>query len=429
VIDWASRFPGEADVSSTAIALILAANVFLIFLLMALPVGKVRFVRKVEIAKPRNEVWSAVHPLGARADWSGQQVRASKLSAHRVRTWLSWLARDGSPVIHDVSVSNLEVGEDYSTRIVDDNTLDLKFWENYQRDVAFEETANGTRLCVGVSDSYRGLAFAAFRYFALRRELAHLKIWMETGELRKGGWFEHPVSQFGFAGVSALLFWPLFGLDVRGFQLAVLLTIVVALHELGHMAAFRLMGHRHTRMIFIPILGGIAIGGRPYNTLHEVAFSALMGSGFSAFLIPIAIAWHAGAVNAGMPQSAGLAVMFCGLCALFNGANLLPIWKFDGGQVLRQVVRGQLWLGVAAFAILSAFLAFGWAIGVPGSVLAVAGAVVAVLSFVSKGRAVRPRHELQEMTLSQRIEITLAFMAVLAIHASGLAWAARQLAM
>ena len=35
-----------------------------------------------------------------------------------------------------------------------------------------------------------------------------------------------------------------------------------------------MMGHRKVRMIFVPLLGGIAIGGRPYDSRFEVAFVA-----------------------------------------------------------------------------------------------------------------------------------------------------------
>jgi Zn-dependent protease len=149
------------------------------------------------------------------------------------------------------------------------------------------------------TDRYRGIAFLVFRFFAMRRELSKLQRWAVTGQYRKGGWFEHPLSQVGFAVLSAFILWPFFGLNLGGFALAAILTSVVALHELGHMAAFRLTGHRKARMIFIPLLGGIAIGGRPYDSRFEVAFVALMGAGFSAFLVPLLI------VTSGFASSEG----------------------------------------------------------------------------------------------------------------------------
>ncbi|RUU50286.1 site-2 protease family protein, partial [Mesorhizobium sp. M2C.T.Ca.TU.009.01.2.1] len=200
-------------------------------------------------------------------------------------------------------------------------------------------------------------------FFAMRRELRKLDVWAATGTYRKGGWFEHPLSQIGFAVLSALILWPFFGLNIGGLALAAILTSVVALHELGHMAAFRLTGHRRARMIFIPLLGGIAIGGRPYDSRFEVAFVALMGAGFSAFLVPVLIAASGLASTEGHRLAAALLATLAGCASLFNIANLVPVWKFDGGQVLRQICPGPVPLALASFLLLSSLLALGWRAG------------------------------------------------------------------
>ena len=161
--------------------------------------------------------------------------------------------------------------------------------------------------------------------------------------------------------LSAFILWPFFGLNLGGLALAAVLTSVVALHELGHMAAFRLKGHRKVRMIFIPLLGGIAIGGRPYDSRFEVAFVALMGAGFSAFLVPLLIAASALAGGEGYRLAAALLATLAGCAALFNIANLVPVWKFDGGQVLRQICPGAAsrwrWPRFPAFRLAGARLA------------------------------------------------------------------------
>ena len=248
-------------------------------------------------------------------------------------------------------------GERFSTRVVDDSSLDSAFWSHYRDVVELGGQDGKVRVTLSRTDRYRGAAFLIFRYFALRRELGKLKSWAETGKYRAGGMFEHPASQVGFAVLSAFLLWPLFGLTRGGFVVAAVLTTVVALHELGHMAAFRMMGHRKVRMIFVPLLGGIAIGGRPYDSRFEVAFVALMGAGFSAFLVPIAIAACVYAGGEGWRAAAGVLGTLAGIAALFNVANLVPVWKFDGGQVLRQICPGPATLALSSFVLLSAFLA------------------------------------------------------------------------
>ena len=111
--------------------------------------------------------------------------------------------------------------------------------------------------------------------------------------------------------------------------------LVILLHELGHMVAYRAFGHPSVRMIFVPLLGGIAIGGRPYNSHFEVATCALMGAGFSALLVPILVAAHQSVQ--GIPHPAamdGPTLVFLVILGAFNLLNLLPTYRFDGGQVL-----------------------------------------------------------------------------------------------
>jgi Zn-dependent protease len=235
------------------------------------------------------------------------------------------------------------------------------------------------------------------------------------------------VSQVGFAVLSAFTLWPMFGLTPGGFALAAVLTAVVALHELGHMAAFRLMGHRKVRMIFVPLLGGIAIGGRPYDSRFEVAFVALMGAGFSAFLVPVAIAACALAAGEGWNTAAGVFGTLAGIAALFNVANLVPVWKFDGGQVLRQICPGPVTLALASFLLLSAFMAVGYAAGFAASLLVIAGAIFAILSLITAGTSVKPRHALKPIGGIERIAVAGALVAVFAIHACGVLWASARL--
>ena len=109
-------------------------------------------------------------------------------------------------------------GERFSTRVVDDSSLDSAFWSHYRDVVELEGADGNVRVTLSRTDRYRGAAFLIFRYFALRRELGKLKRWAETGKYRAGGMFEHPASQVGFAVLSAFLLWPLFGLTRGGLR-------------------------------------------------------------------------------------------------------------------------------------------------------------------------------------------------------------------
>ena len=363
--------------SPLTIAFLVGSNLALLYALMAMPLGRRSISASARIPASRERLWQALWPLGRDAGWSGEIVAAEPVADRPglVEVTYSREGRDGEPVRRVVELGDVVEHEAFARRVVDDTMLDPSFWADYRDAVRLAGEGSATRVTLSSTDRYHGVAFLAVRFFAMRREIAKLRRWAETGRYKAGGIFEHPATQFGFATLSAFILWPLFGVTIGGFVAAVLLTLVVALHELGHLAAFRVMGHRRVRMIFVPLLGGIAIGGRPYDSRFEVAFVALMGAGFSAFLVPVAVAASTAADRAGDHRIATLFATLAGLAALFNLANLVPVWKFDGGQVLRQVFSGPLALSVASFVILAAFLWLGWVAGFSKQVLIVAGVV------------------------------------------------------
>ncbi len=412
------------------VAILVVLNLGLIFLALAAPLGvrTVRMSRTIPVSRDR--LWNALWPLGRESGWSGEYRLAEPVEGRpdRVRFESNWNGRDGKPIRRIAAIEEFVEGERFALRIVDDSSLDHSFWANYHETTELGGEDGAIRVTLTRTDRYRGLAVLAFRYFALRRQLGKLSVWARTGKYKPGGIFEHPLTQFGFAVLSALILWPLFGLTLGGLILASVLTFVVALHELGHMAAFRLMGHSNVRMIFVPLLGGVAIGGRPYDSRFEVAFVALMGAGFSAFLVPIAMVASTYARGESWYAASALLGTLAGCAALFNVANLVPVRKFDGGQVLRQIFPGPTLLALASFVLLSAFLGLGYLVGCRPWLLIPIGAIFAVLSLISAGGNVKPRHELKPIGLQERIAIGSAFLAVCTIHGVGLLWASSRLA-
>ena len=116
-----------------------------------------------------------------------------------------------------------------------------------------------------------------------------------------------------------------------------------------------------------------------------------------------------------------------GCAALFNIANLVPVWKFDGGQVLRQICPGPIVLALASFCLLSAFLALGSRAGFSSSFLLATGAVFAILSLLTMRSGVKPRHELKPIRTFDRFVIAAALLAVFSIHGYGVLWASARL--
>jgi Zn-dependent protease len=205
------------------------------------------------------------------------------------------------------------------------------------------------------------------------------------------------------------------------------LTLVILLHELGHMVAYRTFGHPTVRMIFVPLLGGIAVGGRPYNSHFEVATCALMGAGFSALMVPILVAAHQ-SVH-GFSYAAwtdGPILVFLVVLGAFNLLNLLPTYRFDGGQVLRQVFEGQRALAVTSFVVTTVILWTGWRIGLEPPML-IGGLAIFVLLSLIRTRAVKPREALQPMTAPERLMTGFGYYAALVIHAYAVIYACDRL--
>lgn len=411
---------------STPALILLILNLGLIWLLMAAPLGTrtIRLTRKLDEQPDR--VWQAIHPLGRDALWSPSLVEsAAEPETGRVVQQLNHADRRGNPVRRTLELLDLggPWAHAYEARVVEDSTLDVSFWANFRERRMIGQTDAGAELVVEQTDRYRGLAFLIFRFFALRRELDGLSGWLRTGKVEQRGLFEQPGTQLLMAVLSIFVLWPFFGLSANGLIYSTLLTLVIALHELGHLAAYRAFGHEKVRMIFIPLLGGLAIGGRPYNSRFEVAACALMGPGMSAFLVPVLVAAES-ALTGGMQGHplAGYLLIFMLVMTAFNLLNLLPMSRFDGGQVLRQVFPTYDGLLGGTFLVTAAILFTGWRVGVPSQALFGGLAVMALLSLSNRASA-KMREELVDMSGGERLLAGFGYYAALTIHAYGLVYA------
>jgi Zn-dependent protease len=397
--------------------ILLAINLFLLWLVMAAPVGvRTLKVRRRFEARPE-QIWSAVDPLGENANWNPSILssRPADADGRYARQAFDHLDRKGAPIERVIEISR-EDRYAYSARVVDDTALDVTFWAAFHERRLLRADAGQTVLVVEQTDRYRGIAFLIFRYFALRREMISLDGWLKTGKAEKVGSFERAPMQVFLALVSTLLFWPFFGLTSNGLVLSSILTLVIVLHELGHMAAYRAFGHRSARMIFIPLLGGIAIGGRPYNSHFEAATCALMGAGMSAFVVPIAIVGHEAAVKTSLGDVLDKPMLvFILILGGFNLLNLLPMARFDGGQVLRRMFPALGLQMLGSFGIAGVIAVTCWQVGVSFEVIIIALAVFTLLSMISAG-TINLRDELQPMRPAERLLVGLGLYAAVIIH-------------
>ncbi|KQV81583.1 hypothetical protein [Rhizobium sp. Root1220] len=413
--------------------LLLFINIGLLWLLMRIPLGSRTISLTRTFRCSPGVLWSAMNPVGAAAAWHHTVISSRPLANREdvVEQTYKHLDKNGAPLRRLLATEPVAavVGDAHAfqSRIIDDSTLDPTFWKDFRERRIVRPTPDGASLEITQTDRYRGLAFLIFRYFVLRREMRALDGWVRTGESHPQGYFEHPLVQIGLAVLSTLLLWPFLGLTIQGLMISTFLTLVVAFHELGHMAAYRMFGHASVRMIFVPLLGGIAIGGRPYRSLFEVATCALMGAGMSAFLVPILGVAHQLADHGVLPSSSAPPILiFMLILGAFNLLNLLPMHRFDGGQVLRQIFRTRISQIAASFVVTSCILGIGFEIGLPANVLTAGLLVFTLVSLISAG-SVKPRQQLEEMKDGERMLVAFGLYAAVAMHGYAIIFATEKL--
>ncbi len=224
----------------------------------------------------------------------------------------------------------------------------------------------------------------------LRKYMDSLKSFCETGEgtavpkLKRSPLVNLGLTALTFASFAYLIGW----------EVALILSLAIIIHEAGHWLAMRLTGQPKPRIMLIPFFGGVAIPNHPYKTQFDRAFVALAGAGLSALpcLIFLLSAFAVGIADGPVPGnklqvlfSTGRGLLIIALLfGALNALQLLPLLPLDGGHVLRSVIEstnarrarpillGLAFAGMAGFGImgsyiLAAFLALGalqaWQIG------------------------------------------------------------------
>jgi Zn-dependent protease len=167
-----------------------------------------------------------------------------------------------------------------------------------------------------------------------------------TWRILRGGWRGERGFQFaGFdlnsAGLgvvaiaAAMYFW--------GVIYGIALMVAVAIHEFGHVAAFRVCGHADARFRLIPLLGGVAISNQHPASADKDFFITLMGPAIN--LGPMALCFAASMLifetefQSELPYHIGTYLYIQGLVlASLNFFNLLPLWPLDGGKMTQRLV-------------------------------------------------------------------------------------------
>ncbi len=116
---------------------------------------------------------------------------------------------------------------------------------------------------------------------------------------------------------------------------AVVLTLVIMVHEYGHAAAMRWTGMQVRGVLFLPFLGAATMPEHTFRTRWDEARVTLSGplTGFPVALV----GWTLLHVDALPPEVGGDLLVF-GLA--LNLLNLLPLMPLDGGRIVLGLVAG-----------------------------------------------------------------------------------------
>lgn len=128
-----------------------------------------------------------------------------------------------------------------------------------------------------------------------------------------------------------------------GARFALILFIVIALHELGHYLAMRAFGYRNVQMLALPLVGGVTIGHEAKPDAARRAWMSLMGP-----LPGIVIGWLLLWLSLDSPGLGGLLgvlvsrdelLVQAALAFLFlNYLNVLPLPPLDGAHVVQELL-------------------------------------------------------------------------------------------
>ncbi|MEL6298898.1 MAG: site-2 protease family protein [Pseudomonadota bacterium] len=122
--------------------------------------------------------------------------------------------------------------------------------------------------------------------------------------------------------VTLASFWVLFDL-----QFAVVLLLVLLLHELGHVVAMRWVGLPVRGIYFIPFMGAVAVGMQGFGTEAKRGFIAVMGPAASVLTTAVFVLLAEGSTT-------NIWFSLALISAFLNGFNLLPFLPLDGGQII-----------------------------------------------------------------------------------------------
>jgi len=194
-------------------------------------------------------------------------------------------------------------------------------------------------------------------------------------------------------------------------EAGIILVLGIALHEFGHVAAYRAMGHNDARFRLIPFLGGVAISRKlPRDQLTDF-YVVFMGPGI--MLAPVAIAGLLAEMTAPhFPYFANLCRITFVITGAINFFNLLPFWPLDGGRILRTLTYALSPRFSQGLTLVMSVGLAGWALYAQLPLIF----IVALFGFQSARHVTVLNKKQAAMHPPEALFATIAYLAALAAH-------------
>jgi Zn-dependent protease len=190
-----------------------------------------------------------------------------------------------------------------------------------------------------------------------------------------------------------------------GWKAGLLLTVVIVLHEAGHVAAMLMTGVGVRGIYLIPFFGGAAVPRTAYRTEGRLGFIALMGPGLS--LVPT-LGLFAIYRATGDIQLRHAVEMF----AVVNAANLLPIYPLDGGLILNALIGSVSRKSALVVGWIGVLVGLGLALYLQSFLIGIPFLLFALQRYLSGGQTV----ELERLSVAAGIALALALIATVVLY-------------
>lgn len=190
-----------------------------------------------------------------------------------------------------------------------------------------------------------------------------------------------------------------------------IVVAAIAIHEYGHVAAYRAAGHSDAFFRLVPFLGGVAISRQSPRDQISSYYVSLMGPGFS--LAPLVVCIVAGVMTENSdPELSYLAWRAAAIVGFLNAFNLLPFWPLDGGRMVRAItvavapslarnITIAMTLGLIVLSVMMGW----WLIG-----------LFAMISLPSIKAAEKADEKLRPMSADEMALAVAAYVATFAAH-------------